>query len=70
MTDQNLLARITSRPVVLAGKSQAADENYGHVRPRQGWDEQFQRMAGLGDDSLLDGKDLSASSWDETEWQW
>lgn len=40
------------------------------VRPRQGWEEQFQRMAQLGDDRLLDGEDLSASSWDETEWEW
>ena len=40
------------------------------VRPRQGWDEQFQRMAQLGDDRLLDGEDLTASSWDETEWEW
>lgn len=40
------------------------------ARPRQGWAEQFQRMAELGDDRLLDAEDLSASIWDETEWEW
>ncbi len=117
MTDQNLLAWITSRPGILAGKptvrgtrlsvefilnllahgvtqaeilheyeglapedlvacllfaseSLAADKDRGYVRPRQGWAEQFQRMGRLGDDGLLDGKDLSASSGDEKEWQW
>ena len=132
MTDQNLLARITSRPGVLAGKptvrgtrlsvefilnllahgvtqaeilsdyeglaledltacllftrksrvnttdcaelktmSQTADENCGHVPPRQGWDEQFQRMARLGDDRLFsDMEALPATDWDEKEWKW
>lgn len=40
------------------------------IRPRQGWAEQFQRMAELGDDRLLDAEDLVASTWDETEWEW
>ena len=45
------------------------------VRPvrksaRQGWEEQFERMAAQGDDQLLDGEQLNASSWDEDEWQW
>ena len=37
--------------------------------PRQGWEEQYQRMAENGDDALLDG-DWSLTKWDETEWEW
>jgi antitoxin MazE len=37
--------------------------------PREGWEEQFRRMAECGDDRLLDG-DSSLTEWDETEWQW
>ena len=118
MTNQSLLARITSRPGVLAGKptvrgtrlsvelilnllahgvtqaeilseyeglapedltacllfaskSLTADEDCGHVRPRQGWDEQFQRMARLGDDRLFsDMEALPATVWNEKEWEW
>ncbi len=45
------------------------------VRPvrrsaREGWEEQFEHMAAQGDDGLLDGEQLNASSWDEDEWQW
>ena len=38
--------------------------------PRQGWEEQFQRMAENGDDALLDADAPSLTSWDETEWEW
>ena len=39
-----------------------------HV-PRQGWDEQFKKMAENGDDYLIDD-DVLLSSWDEEEWVW
>jgi antitoxin MazE len=38
--------------------------------PRHGWDEAFQRMAANGDDALLDAEALTASEWDNEEWQW
>ena len=38
--------------------------------PRQGWEEQYQRMAANGDDALLDGDIPSMTKWDETEWEW
>ena len=38
--------------------------------PRQGWEEQYQRMAENGDDALLDGDIPSLTKWDETEWEW
>ena len=38
--------------------------------PRQGWEEQFQRMADKGDDTLLDADSPSLTTWDETEWEW
>ena len=39
-------------------------------QPRAGWAEQFAAMARHGDDKLLDGEQLTASSWDATEWEW
>ena len=44
------------------------------VRPviktaREGWDEQFQKMASREDDQMLD-ETVSTSQWDEEEWQW
>lgn len=36
---------------------------------RQGWAEQFQRMAERRDDALLDD-DLIESVWDNEEWEW
>lgn len=36
---------------------------------RQGWDEQFQRMAVSEDDQLLDDA-LLPTEWDEEEWEW
>ncbi len=38
--------------------------------PRQGWEEQFQRMAENGDDVLLDADTFSLSKWDKTDWEW
>lgn len=45
------------------------------VRPivktmREGWAEKFQEMAARGHDTLLDEETLTASQWDEEEWQW
>lgn len=40
------------------------------TKPRQGWDEAFQRMASLGDDQLLDGETIHQTQWDEREWEW
>ena len=39
-------------------------------RPRQGWDEQFKKMAERGDDRLLDEDAKSLTQWDADEWQW
>jgi len=39
-------------------------------RPREGWDEAFAAMAKRGDDRLIDGDQLDASSWDGEEWEW
>ena len=36
---------------------------------RAGWEEQFQQMAAAEDDQLLDD-DLTATTWDEEEWEW
>jgi len=38
--------------------------------PRQGWEEQFRKMAEKRDDRLLDKDAISLSKWDENEWQW
>lgn len=41
------------------------------VRPtREGWESAFQRMALLGDDSLMDEEPLVLTAWEATEWQW
>lgn len=44
------------------------------IRPahqtRQGWEEQFVRMAASGDDRLLDEESSTLTSWDEEEWEW
>lgn len=39
-------------------------------RPRQGWEEQFRRMAERGNDQLLDEDATSLTQWDTNEWQW
>ncbi len=38
--------------------------------PRIGWDEQFAKMAELGDDRLLDAEIADLTSWDSDEWEW
>ena len=38
--------------------------------PRAGWADAFAQMAERGDDALLDGEDISLSSWDKEEWEW
>lgn len=40
------------------------------LRVRHGWEEQFQRMAAMGDDVLLDGSPATLSLWDDEEWEW
>jgi antitoxin MazE len=40
-------------------------------KTRQGWEEAFQKMAGQGDDQLLDEETLdNQTGWDEHEWSW
>ena len=39
-------------------------------RPREGWGERFAEMAKQGDDRLVDGDQLAASTWDTAEWEW
>jgi len=39
-------------------------------RPREGWSEHFAEMAKHGDDRLIDGDQLTASTWDAAEWEW
>ncbi|RPH86600.1 MAG: AbrB/MazE/SpoVT family DNA-binding domain-containing protein [Desulfobacteraceae bacterium] len=38
--------------------------------PRSGWNDAFREMAENGDDLLVDGDEIIAHPWDETEWQW
>ncbi len=39
-------------------------------RPRQGWEEEFKKMAERQDDHLLDEDAINPSQWDTDEWQW
>ena len=39
-------------------------------RVRAGWAKGFVAMAMAGDDPLLDGAQLTATTWDEEEWEW
>jgi len=40
-------------------------------KPRQGWEMQFQRMAEIGDDQLIDDTTIPhLTIWDEDEWTW
>jgi len=38
--------------------------------PREGWDEEFKRMAASGDDELLCEDAGPLSGWDESDWAW
>ena len=38
------------------------------LRPRQGWEESFSAMAGVGDDRLLDPP--ARHKFDKDEWEW
>jgi antitoxin MazE len=38
--------------------------------PRAGWAEAFRKMAGRGDDALLDDAAPGLSRWDADEWEW
>ena len=37
---------------------------------RHNWDSAFKKMAKNGDDQLLDPENISATEWDESEWEW
>ena len=40
-------------------------------KPRQGWEEAFQKMAKQGEDQLLDKEKFSyQSSWEQDDWVW
>ena len=39
-------------------------------KPRDGWGEDFKRMADAGDDALIDGPLRSLTLFDEEEWEW
>ena len=39
-------------------------------KPRAGWEDAFREMAGHGDDKLLDAASMSATRWDQEEWEW
>lgn len=39
-------------------------------RARGGWDAAFKEMAANKDDSLLDAGTMSATGWEQTEWEW
>jgi antitoxin MazE len=39
-------------------------------RVRASWPASFQKMASLGDDTLLDGDAQISTTWDEDEWEW
>ena len=39
-------------------------------RPRQQWEEAFERMAKAGDDQLLDDDPFPMTLWEEREWEW
>jgi antitoxin MazE len=43
-------------------------EIHRSANPREGWAEQFQKMAELGDDKLLDPE--TPTKFDEEEWEW
>jgi antitoxin MazE len=52
----------------------ALQDNQIVIRPafpvRHGWEEAFRKMAKAGDDRLLAGDELLATTWDEEEWEW
>ena len=72
------IPKLLLEQVGLSGQVEVeAQEGQIVVRPapevrkaRQGWEEQFQKMAARGDDQLLDAELVSGSSWDEGEWEW
>ena len=43
-------------------------EIHRSANPREGWAEQFKKMAELGDDKLLDPE--TPTKFDEEEWEW
>lgn len=49
-----------------------SDMEHSARPPRQGWEEQYQRMAELGEDRLLDADALALTTtqWETEEWEW
>ena len=39
-------------------------------RPREGWEDDFRRLAAAGEDALLDRDSLPPTRWEKSEWEW
>lgn len=37
---------------------------------REGWAEAFEKMGKQGDDSFINGIEITESEWDRDEWEW
>lgn len=69
------LPKLLLEQVGLSGEVQVEVENNCLILRavtglRQGWNEQFERMAEHGDDKLLDAEPFLLTAWEETHWQW
>jgi len=40
------------------------------LNPRQGWENAFKAMSDNRDDTLINGDENIAHSWDDEEWRW
>jgi len=40
------------------------------ANPRSDWEDAFNSMSDIGDDTLIVGNENISHSWDEEEWQW
>ena len=40
------------------------------TKPRNGWNDAFQKMHEQGDDTLLDKESLPQTHWEKAEWEW
>jgi antitoxin MazE len=59
-----------SGPVEIEAQADQLIVRAGARPAPDGWDAAFQKMAANGDDVLLDAETLTASEWDNEEWQW
>ena len=63
---------VAERLGLIDGIEIVIEEDHIEVRPgrkpRDGWDASFARMAGRGDDRLID--EPVPTAWDEEEWDW